>query len=265
MNAIKPSFIVTLLLGLSMLTMAGCGGDSDGDSDSGARAPDSIIGYTLVQTIQETIVLSSTPTSQFLQPGDTLTYRFIDSTTIQGEGFSVVPTTGWSYSTNGSRATVNLRYQAGDVKDELNFTSELGGTFSGVHELFSSGAKVNYKGTFRISGGSTGGTNSDDSACSTNNTGSLTAYVSTYNRSNPTLPVTTTIAGLGSRSASSVFPLLGQAPTCGSSESGAMTFTDVPAGSYQVNASDSGSVTWVPAFRTVTACRCTLVELLTPP
>lgn len=96
MSAIKPFSLWIALFSLLGLSLSGCGGgDSDGDS-SDTRAPDSIIGYTLVQTIQETNVLVSTPTSQFLQPGDTLTYRFIDSTTIQGEGFNVVPTLGWS-------------------------------------------------------------------------------------------------------------------------------------------------------------------------
>ncbi|PKM22581.1 MAG: hypothetical protein CVV10_03595 [Gammaproteobacteria bacterium HGW-Gammaproteobacteria-14] len=262
MDFTKPSFMVMPLLSLFMLTLAGCGGG--GDSDSGARAPDSIIGYTLVQTIQETNVLSSTATSQFLQPGDTLTYRFIDSTTIQGEGFNVVPTTGWSYSTSGSSATVNLRYQAGDVEDELNFTSELGGTFSGIHELFSTGARVNYKGTFRISGGSSSDTGGSDntgggssSACETNNTGSFTVYVSA---SNPNPPVTVTVAGLGTRSTSQYFP--SGSPTCGSSVSGAMTFSNVAAGSYSVSASDNGGgVTWGPGVSTIPKCGCRLLEL----
>ena len=255
-----PIFFCRILMSfviLSLLSACGGSGDDGGGDSTSTPAPDSIIGYTLVETIQETNVLSSTSTSQFLQPGDTLTYRFIDSTTIQGEGFHVVPTLSWSYSASGNRAVVNLNYEAGVAEEELTFTSELGGTFSGTHELFSTGAKVNYKGTFRISDESTDTGGSTSGACETNNTGSLTVYVSA---SNPNPPVTVTVSGLGTRSTSHYFS--SGAPACGSSVTGVMTFLDVTAGSYTFSASDNGgSVTWGPGVTTIPQCGCMTLEL----
>ena len=263
--------MAVLVLGSSFL-LAGCldSDSSSGGSSSGDTAPSSIIGYKLVQTIDKAEVLETSGTATFLDRGDTLTYQFIDSTTILGEGLHTVPTTGWGYTANGNVADIWLQYTAGDVEDRLSFTSENGGTFTGIHTLYAtayhSQSRVRYTGTFRISGvdgGGSGGTDDSDdgsstgSACETNNTGTLTAFVS---NSQANGGVTLNVDGLGSRTTSHYFP--STAPSCGSTQTGVMTFSDVTAKSYSYSAHDQGpTMTWGPDSVTVPKCGCMLLEL----
>lgn len=261
---------LTTMFGLLLflvLPITGCI-DDEGDSSGGSgSAPSSVIGKKLVQTITEN---DGRPTT--ISVGSTITYQFIDSTTILGAGDNVVATTSWSYRRTGSNtAHVELIYQGGaSYTDEyLTFNTETSGTFE--TEGMAGSTPGEYKGTFQISdisgGSSSGGDDGDDdgdgdsgggdgtAVCETNNTGSLTFWISYSGFSGS---VTTDVDGLGTRSTSSYFT--GSGPECGSTQTGAMTFTDIPATTYDYNATDSGNVTWTGSVP-VSTCGCSRVEL----
>jgi|GEM_PF-4362372 len=258
MPAIFKSVPRICLLILLFLGLAACIEDSD-SSDEGGSAPSSIIGKKLVQTITANDGRSTT-----ISVGDTITYQFIDSTTILGAGDNVVPTTSWSYQrTGGNTAHVKLIYHGGaSYTDEyLTFNTGTSGTFR--TEGMAGSTPGEYSGTFRISdassgdGGPDGGDDDDgnDRPCETNNTGTLTFWLS-YADANS--PVTVNVDALGSRSTTSYFA--GSGPACGSTQSGAMTFTDIPATTYNYSAADSDNVTW-SGSAPVETCGCTRVEL----
>ena len=250
-------FSARCLLLLLALTLAACIEDS-GSSDDGA-APSSLIGKTMVQTITANDGRSTT-----ISVGDTITYQFIDSTTILGAGDNVVPTTSWSYQRTGSNtARVELVYHGGISwsTDELTFSTASRGTFD--TEANAGGTPGAYSGTFVISeqsgagGGDGGGGGSDNTPpCETNNTGTVTFWVST---SDVMGTVTVDVNGLGSRSSSYHYP--GSGPVCGDTGTGPMTFTDVTATSYSYTAADESNISWGPASVTVPQCECVRVEL----
>ncbi len=267
-------FLLAAIGLLAVLGVAACnsssggggGGGAGSTGSSSAGAPDSLIGLKLVQTITDS---DGKPTT--IPVGDTITYQFIDSQTILGEGMNTVPTTSWSYQvTSGNTATVQLNYVGGATEEKLTFTSDNGGTFHTTGAL-NSGTTAWYSGTFVVSGldggsgggsgdssGGSGGTSGGDGgtappACETNQTGTLTFWVS-----NPTGgTVHLTVSGLGSRSTSQYW---NSAPECGGTGTGYMTFTDVPAGSYPFNASDDIG-TW-SGTANVNTCSCTNFELM---
>ena len=249
-------------------TLTACLDSSDSSSGSSdAGAPHSIIGNKLVQTITAN---DGKPTT--ISVGDTITYQFIDRHTILGDGDHVVPTTSWSYTRHsGNRATVELVYHDGMAKttDELDFSSSTRGTFSTVGNA--GGTTGAYSGTFVVSstsGGSTGGNDgsgdsdgggTDDGSsapsCETNNTGTLSFWVSNSNTSGN---VSLRVQGLGNRSTSTWFS---SRPTCGSTQQGVMTFSDVTATSYSYDANDQDGRTWGPGNVSVPRCGCMNVEL----
>ncbi len=118
------------------------GGDSPDYSSPGGSdvaALSSIIGYQMVQTVSQS---GSDPGITVVQLGDTITYKFIDSTTIQGEGLNTYPTTSWSYTTSGSVGAARLNYTNGYSEEELTFTSSSGGTYYSYNQLNSVGIGV---------------------------------------------------------------------------------------------------------------------------
>lgn len=110
-----------LVAGLAVLTACGGGGGGeDSPPPSGASsagAPPSIIGKTLVQTVQR-----NDGSPNVIGVGKKITYSFIDANTIRGEGLFTHPTTSWSYGLNGNVATVKLVYAVGYANDTLTFT-----------------------------------------------------------------------------------------------------------------------------------------------
>ena len=247
------------LFSVLALALAACIEESD--SSSGGNAPSSIIGMKLVQTITANDGQSTT-----ISVGDTITYQFIDSTTILGAGDNVVPTTSWSYRRTGSNsAHVELIYHGGAsyTNEYLTFSSATRGTFE--TEGMAGSTPGEYSGTFQIydidgsvpddGGGTDDGGDGGAPACETNNTGTLTFWVSW---TGATGTVTTTVDGHGSRSSS--YHYTGSGPTCGSTETAAMTFTDIPATTHSYNASDGAGVTWTGTVP-VSTCECFRVEL----
>lgn len=243
---------------LSFLLLALTGCDEDNDSSSGGHAPASIIGQKLVQTITANDGRETT-----ISVGDTITYQFIDSTTILGAGDNVVATTSWSYSRTGANTPhVELVYHDGiPYSDEyLTFNTGTSGTFE--TEGMAGSQPGAYSGTFQISdvsgsGSDDGGGNddSDAAACETNNTGTLTFWVS-YTGATGT--VTTEVAGIGSRSSN--YHYTGSGPACGSTETAAMTFEDIPATTHSYTASDDDGITWSGSVP-IDTCGCSRVEL----
>lgn len=250
---------------------------ASGGSAGGSGAPSSIIGVKLVETFETSEVLQGNREDLKLQsPGSTATYQFVDSQTVLGEGaIRTLPTESWTYNRVGSnKAVVELRYSnGGKTRDELTFTRDNGGTFVTIAEIPSVGARVRYTGTFRTestdaasgggtssdSGGSGGGSGSGSSgdACPNTETGTVTFWVST---SQAVGSVRVQLDGIGARTSSSYFS--GGGPECGSTGSGAMTFSDIPAGTYQWSAEDSDRGTWGPSsVRVPDACGCTRFEL----
>lgn len=269
-----PSIRFTFLLALTSLLISACGGGgSDGGSSSSgsSSAPSSIVGLKLVETITDVTIISNPISTSFLGTGDTLTYQFIDRSTVLGEGFVAIPTSSWRYSVSGNTANVTLNLESGSIggtiEDELVFDTSNSGTFTSLHST-TSGTKVRYEGNFRVSatdnsggsndGGDTsgGGTGSGGSqqACETNNTGTITFYLSNADAIGS---VDLSLSGEGSRSTSSYFS--SGSPECGSTSSG-MTFSDISAGSYTYSAADQDRLTWDGTVR-ISQCECILFEL----
>ena len=250
---------VTLLCVCS-LAIVGCSATGEEDSvpssgSSGVGAPSSIISNKLVQRVIES---GTDDNIDVVQPGASVEYNFIDSRTIQGAGLNTLPTTSWSYSSSGSRATVNLNYSVGRAVESLTFTSSTGGTYRSVSTL-NSGSSGWHTGTFTVSGisgggstggGSTGGgSTGGGSACSTNNTGEITIYTTKSTGGATSVK----IDGASVGSLTSYFP--SGAPTCGvSSSSGAITKT-LTAGSHSIFAEDD-EATWGPSNVTISQCGC---------
>lgn len=259
-----PRFCVILFM---LAGLVGCMDDDEesGSTAAGDTAPASFIGKKMVQEITGNDGRETT-----IGLGSTITYQFIDATTVLGEGDNVVPTTAWSYEKTGSNtARVRLEYHNGAsyTNEYLTFNSDTRGIFE--TEGMAGSTPGEYNGTFVISdvsGGGTddgfgddgsGGDGGDDDvrACETNNTGTLTFWVSYSGMQGS---VNLNVSGLGSRSTSNYFS--GSGPECGSTQVGAMTFNDVPATNYDYSASDSGGVSWSSSVP-VDPCVCSRVEL----
>jgi hypothetical protein len=129
--------------------LAGCGGGGDDDfSSSGSSstsAPSSFTSKRLVET-----VTSNDGKSTTIAVGRSITYNFVDSNTVMGDGLATRLTSDWSYSTSGSTATVTLRYSNGTSVDTLTFNSPTSGTY--VSRItFTSGQQNEHRGTFTVS------------------------------------------------------------------------------------------------------------------
>lgn len=140
--------LVGAVLLASLLTACG-GGDEDTDFGSSGSsetpAPSSFIGKRLVQTVRNNDGQSTT-----IAVGRTITYNFVDSSTVMGEGMATRLTNVWSYSVSGNTAQVTLTYPNGESKDTLTFTSATGGTYvSNIR--FTSGQTNQHSGTFTVS------------------------------------------------------------------------------------------------------------------
>lgn len=237
--ALLPLFVIAPLL-------MGCP-DATDPEETIVDAPSSIIGWKLVETIQTVQIVSGS--LNVLQPGQTLTYQFVDANTILGEGLNTLSTQSWYQQRMGRNAIfVELEYGHGASHHNLTFTTERSGTFDDQHFFHASGNRVRYTGTFRIE-------EVTASACELQQRGDLTVWLSD---SSADTRVDVTIDGLGTRSTSIYFT---SAPTCGETGEGLMTFNDVQTGSYTLRAEDQGGGTWGPASLSVSACGCTLFEL----
>lgn len=271
---------------LLLVPVAGCdelvNAPDAGDSAT-VDLPPSIIGYKLVEKVEQGTLLEGDPAQiVILQRGETLTYQFVDGNTIVGDGLHVVPTVSWSYRRiSGNQAEVTFNYDAGVTTDTLTFHTEASGEFVGYHRRFAQGpfaaAYVRYEGTFRIGGldpevaamgdgGGPGGGDTGDGgpggggdgpapACEQNQTGTVTFWVSW---SGFDTQVDLDVSGLGSRSTRYWFD---SAPACGQNQEGTMEFRDVAAGTYSFTARDRGGTQWGPGDVTVRTCRCLLFEL----
>lgn len=142
------------LIGAALLAslLAACGGGDEESSNfssggtSAQAAPSSFIGRKLVQTVQTNDGNSTT-----IAVGRTITYNFVDSTTVMGEGLATKLTDDWAYSVSGSTAQVRLTYPNGESIDTLTFTSATGGTYVSNITFFASGQKNQHRGTFTVS------------------------------------------------------------------------------------------------------------------
>ena len=203
----------------------------------------------MVQTVERNDGKSTT-----IAPGRTITYQFIDQQTILGEGLRTLPTTSWRYSRSGSRATVELNYSAGSSVERLTFTTPTSGIYRSDNRL-NTGLTGWHEGSFTISllddSGSGGG--SSQPGCETNNTGTITFWVSVADGGTTTV----FLQDAGTRSTDGFRTV---APACGTEGTGIATYANVSAGSRQFTARDDVG-TWGPATVTVNACDCTLLEL----
>lgn len=67
--------------------------------------------------------------STTISPGRTLTYQFVNRSTILGEGLVTIETVAWSYRASGKTATIVLDYGIGTETLTLTFESKTSGIF----------------------------------------------------------------------------------------------------------------------------------------
>lgn len=235
--------LVPLLVAVPLLT--GCPDFTE--PEEVVDAPSSIVGWKLVETIRTVQIVSGD--LKVLQPGQTLTYQFVDENTILGEGLHTLATQSWYQQRVGRNGIfVELEYGHGASHHNLTFQTERTGTFDDQHFFHATGSRVRYTGTFRIE-------EITAPACQLQQRGDLTVWVS---NSRADTRVDVTVDGLGTRSSTVYFT---SAPPCDGTGDGLMRFTDVPAGSYTLRAKDQGTTTWGPTTVNVNACGCTRFEL----
>ena len=237
------------MITLGLISCAETGSDIGSSGSSGTGAPDSIIGYKLVQTVTGN---DGKPTT--ISVGREIIYEFISSTTIySGGGLAELPTTSWSYSASGDTGIVRLNYDAGYSVETLKFTSSTGGTYTSFSEL-NSGTTGDVSGTFIITGSGTAADDTGTDGACTETTGQLTIYTSVGDEGS----IAVSVDGSSAGTLSSYYTTGG--PTCGTSDSGTITRT-LSAGSHSVSAtSDTGS-SWGPTSQSITACECLTLEL----
>jgi len=158
-NCFRLIRVISLLVFVAFFGI-GCADDGDDDTtpatysgsgtSTGFQAPPSIFGYKMVQTVKTNDGKSNT-----IGVGKTITYQFIDSNTILGDGLHAYPTTSWSYSKSGSTGTAVLKYENGESKDVLTFTSATAGTYRSDVKLIT-GTTGWHEGTFEITNVGTG-------------------------------------------------------------------------------------------------------------
>lgn len=210
-----------------------------GNSDEGA--PASILGQTMVQTVTWNDEKEGT-----ISVGDTITYSFIDETTILGDGLAVIPTEYWSYTKSGNQGEVDLNYgNAGTSTEVITFTSETAGTYISYISLAADNSEHKHGGTFVIK---------PNEGCMSPY-GQLTVYSTRAVSEDVRVYVDTISLGVLTE-----YYAAGDAPICGEpTGAGHITF-EFTAGSHDVSAlgaSFDGSYHKVQ----LEACGCTLYEL----
>jgi len=148
--------IVSRIILLIIATMLGaCGGGSGSSSgNSTAGAPPSIMGYTVTMNVEQVEIIQDSTFTNFMEPGDTATWGFVDEHTIYGDDkfSSKINMESWEYSTSGDKGIVDLYQSGGEHHITYAFNSSTSGNFTWIAESYSSGAMVKYSGTFTTSG-----------------------------------------------------------------------------------------------------------------
>jgi hypothetical protein len=231
--------------------------DDYGDSDT-VVAPTSFIGKKMVQT-----VTSNDGQSTTLSIGKSITYHFIDESTIGGESvLATLPTERWSYARTGSKTgTVELVYNVGKSTEYLTFNDGgLSGTYVSKIQ-FNSGQSNSHSGNFIITDipkGNDEGPGEEDEQCVVNNTGTLTIF--STNSQPPYIDVSID----GSYVARLTQYYTSGGPACGASSSNATITRTVTAGTHTVSGTAShpeGNWNWSPNTIVVQQCGCSTYTL----
>jgi len=218
------------------------GSDDDGDNNNNnnePRAPTSIISANVVLSVTDSFADEGVTV---VQAGDTITYKFIDNTTISGAGAGndVYPITSWKYLASGSSATIKLNYANGSSLDTLTFTAATGGTYESVITL-ARGKTASHSGSFDVS--------KDVNACAVNGTGQISIYTTVGNGGF----VSVSIDGSSAGTLLTYFPT--ETPSCGTLiDPGVITRT-LSAGTHSISATNSNTG-WGPGDTTITECEC---------
>jgi len=252
----RMTFYTLFLIAISSFVV-GCGGgsglelnnesnnsssddsDDDGDNNNEPHAPASIISANVVLTVTDS---NADEGVTVVQAGDSITYKFIDNTTISGAGAGndVYPTTSWTYLASGSSATIKLNYANGSSLDTLTFTSAAGGSYESVSTL-AEGKTATHSGSFEVS--------KDVNACAVNGTGQISIYTTVGNGGF----VSVSIDGSSAGTLLTYFPT--GTPTCGTLiDPGVITQT-LSAGTHSISAANSNTG-WGPGDTTITECEC---------
>lgn len=241
-------YLSLFFLTMFLLFLTGCMHEEE---DEGGTAPSSIIGMKMVQTVSSSF---ADPGINVVQPGDTVTYQFIDSTTIQGAGLETYPTTSWSYSVSGNTATVRLNYVNGFSEETLTFTSATGGTYRSFNQL-NTGGSGEHEGTFTITDIFGGGGGGGDSACVTDNTGQISIYTSVDTGGGS---ISVSLDGGSVGTLTQLFTT--GAPSCGAPSDGGVITRTLSAGTHSVTANNTNA-SWGPSNVSITQCGCLTFEL----
>lgn len=240
---------------LCAMLLSACGGGGSSDSSSGSSsvgAPTSLIGQKVVMNVTSSGYVPGSPgsTINITQPGGSITYTLVDTSTILGEGVLRIPTLSFSYVLNGNVGTLSMNMTYGTTTDTYTFTSPTGGTWRQTGSL-TSGTTFYFNGNFTISssGGTTGGSTGGTGGSSTGQIAVWTA-LSTFQTSS----IQVTIDNVTSGSLTQYYT---STPTCG--DSGTITKTLAP-GTHTISAVD-GTKTWGPGSFTITAGSCQTYQL----
>lgn len=218
-----------------------------GNSDIGA--PTTVIGYTLVQSVEWSDGIEGTIT-----PGNSITYSFIDANTILGEGLNTIATTYWSYEREGTsnKGKLFLDYGdgQGDSTEKLTFTTETSGTYESLINLDADPANNprRHTGTFIIKPNESAEP-TDPNAC-TSNQGKITIYTTNGSSEDISVYVNGSYSGLLTH-----YYQPGDKPPCGEPTGIAQVTVTVAPGSYVVSG-ESASYSWDSSTITVEACKC---------
>jgi hypothetical protein len=236
-----------------ILSACGGGGDSSGDSagSSSVGAPTSLIGNKVVMNVAQSGYVPGSPgsTINIVQPGGTVTYTLVDSSTIIGTGVQTIPTLSFTYVLSGNVGTLSMNMTYGTTKDVYTFTSPTGGTWSQTGSL-TTGTTFYFSGTFTISPSSstTGGTTTGGTT-----TGQIAVWTarSTFQTSSIQVKIDgVAVGGLTQYYTST--------PTCGGS--GTITKT-LAVGAHSLTAVD-GTMTWTSGSFNITAGGCLTYQLM---
>jgi len=231
----KLAGVVFFLFSLFLLSACG-GGDlfeeDNVDYSGGGTAPSSILNYTVVQTVSRSGLYGQS--GEVIQAGESITYTFVDSSTVLGDGMVTLPTSSWSYRSNGSSGVVTLNYSSGSYSvDTYTFTSTNGGTYRSEMTL-ATGSRAWQEGTFVVYGAN-GGSGGYEAL------GQIIFWTTVSDAGSISIYVDGTYQG----KLTQYFYSSGSAPACG--DTGGLTLT-LSEGSHSFTAEDENFKVWGGAF-----------------
>jgi hypothetical protein len=229
------------------------------------NAPDTVIGYKMVQTVEGNDEKDTT-----IAVGRTITYQFIDTTTILGDGIERIPTSSWAYEKVAvNQAGIVLRYDGvGKSYESLYFDADdrtRGGYTSTI--LFETGQKNKHWGRFVITpleggggnpgGGDPGGGGEPLPVCEQNDYGEIKIYSSAGD-------VGWISIYIDGAYQSRLDPMYagGTPPTdCTNDVQGASFVARLATGWHSVSANADAGGSWSPDSVEIKQCGCTLYHL----